>query len=167
MWFYSRAVLLLRSTCSTCGVLMVALFVLICLHILVQYESFTLKHYIQGASNSPLFKNQKVILCVFVLYPGGEGYRVTAQMVLVCCWRSMKEVAMLLGQLCQSLPLHFTNENSHSHQGLITKEQVRSECDEHTNTNVKTVLDIFLLCDMSTINTIFLQRRTKVFININ
>lgn len=106
-------------------------------------------------------------VCVFVLYPGGEGYRVTAQMVLVCCWRSMKEVAMLLGQLCQSLPLHFTNENSHSHQGLITKEQVRSECDEHTNTNVKTVLDIFLLCDMSTINTIFLQRRTKVFININ
>ncbi|TMS04583.1 Thyroid adenoma-associated protein [Larimichthys crocea] len=54
---------------------------------------------------------------------GGEGYRVTAQMVLVCCWRSMKEVAMLLGQLCQSLPLHYTNDNSHTHPGLITEAQ--------------------------------------------
>ncbi|KAM3863138.1 thyroid adenoma-associated protein [Diretmus argenteus] len=53
---------------------------------------------------------------------GGEGYRVTAQMVLVCCWRSMKEVAMLLGQLCQSLPLHYTD--THTHTGLITEEQV-------------------------------------------
>ncbi|KAM4607989.1 thyroid adenoma-associated protein [Polymixia lowei] len=54
----------------------------------------------------------------------GEGYRVTAQMVLVCCWRSMKEVAMLLGQLCQSLPLHYTNHSTHTHTGLITEEQV-------------------------------------------
>ncbi|KAM3606743.1 uncharacterized protein V6R79_022453 [Siganus canaliculatus] len=54
----------------------------------------------------------------------GEGYRVTAQMVLVCCWRSMKEVAMLLGQLCQSLPLHYTNDKSHTHSGLVTEEQV-------------------------------------------
>uniref|UniRef100_UPI0037E7F30F thyroid adenoma-associated protein n=1 Tax=Semicossyphus pulcher TaxID=241346 RepID=UPI0037E7F30F len=58
------------------------------------------------------------------LNTGGEGYRVTAQMVLVCCWRSMKEVAMLLGQLCQSLPLHYTNHNAHTHPGLITEEQV-------------------------------------------
>uniref|UniRef100_A0A3B4WC26 tRNA (32-2'-O)-methyltransferase regulator THADA n=1 Tax=Seriola lalandi dorsalis TaxID=1841481 RepID=A0A3B4WC26_SERLL len=55
---------------------------------------------------------------------GGEGYRVTAQMVLVCCWRSMKEVAMLLGQLCQSLPLHYTSGKAHTHPGLITEEQV-------------------------------------------
>nr|XP_046258832.1 thyroid adenoma-associated protein isoform X2 [Scatophagus argus] len=55
---------------------------------------------------------------------GGEGYRVTAQMVLVCCWRSMKEVAMLLGQLCQSLPLHYTSDNSDPHTGLITEAQV-------------------------------------------
>ncbi|XP_040906443.1 thyroid adenoma-associated protein [Toxotes jaculatrix] len=55
---------------------------------------------------------------------GGEGYRVTAQMVLVCCWRSMKEVAMLLGQLCQSLPLHYTNDKARTHPGLITEEQV-------------------------------------------
>uniref|UniRef100_A0A3Q3LPG0 tRNA (32-2'-O)-methyltransferase regulator THADA n=1 Tax=Mastacembelus armatus TaxID=205130 RepID=A0A3Q3LPG0_9TELE len=61
---------------------------------------------------------------VTLLVPGGEGYRVTAQMVLVCCWRSMKEVAMLLGQLCQSLPLHYISDNAHAHTGLITEEQV-------------------------------------------
>ncbi|XP_077438337.1 thyroid adenoma-associated protein [Vanacampus margaritifer] len=54
----------------------------------------------------------------------GEGYRVTAQMVLVCCWRSMKEVAMLLGQLCQCLPLHYTNDNTQPHPGLIAEDQV-------------------------------------------
>uniref|UniRef100_A0A7N6FJ83 tRNA (32-2'-O)-methyltransferase regulator THADA n=1 Tax=Anabas testudineus TaxID=64144 RepID=A0A7N6FJ83_ANATE len=59
-----------------------------------------------------------------LLNTGGEGYRVTAQMVLVCCWRSMKEVAMLLGQLCQSLPLHYTSDSAHTHTGLITEEQV-------------------------------------------
>uniref|UniRef100_A0A8C7FJR4 tRNA (32-2'-O)-methyltransferase regulator THADA n=1 Tax=Oncorhynchus kisutch TaxID=8019 RepID=A0A8C7FJR4_ONCKI len=52
----------------------------------------------------------------------GEGYRVTAQMVLVCCWRSMKEVSMVLGQVCQSLPLQTSSK--HSDQGLITEEQV-------------------------------------------
>lgn len=60
------------------------------------------------------------------LSPGNEGYRVTAQMVLVCCWRSMKEVAMLLGQLCQSLPLHCSDGSSQTHPGLITEAQVRS-----------------------------------------
>ncbi|KAF7710664.1 hypothetical protein HF521_009536 [Silurus meridionalis] len=50
---------------------------------------------------------------------GSEMYRVTAQMVLVCCWRSMKEVSMLLGELCQSMPLH-----THTNKGLITEEQV-------------------------------------------
>nr|XP_057906277.1 thyroid adenoma-associated protein [Doryrhamphus excisus]XP_057906286.1 thyroid adenoma-associated protein [Doryrhamphus excisus] len=57
--------------------------------------------------------------------PGGEDYRVTAQMVLVCCWRSMKEVAMLLGQLCQSLPLHYTGDKACVHAGIITEEQVK------------------------------------------
>ncbi|XP_023818937.1 thyroid adenoma-associated protein [Oryzias latipes] len=56
--------------------------------------------------------------------PGAEGYRVTAQMVLVCCWRSMKEVAMLLGQLCQSLPLQHADGSERPHCGLITEEQV-------------------------------------------
>ncbi|XP_053476778.1 thyroid adenoma-associated protein [Ictalurus furcatus] len=51
---------------------------------------------------------------------GSEAYRVTAQMVLVCCWRSMKEVSMLLGELCQSMPL-----STHTCKGLITEEQVK------------------------------------------
>lgn len=67
-----------------------------------------------------------------VLAVGGEGYRVTAQMVLVCCWRTMKEVAMLLGQLCQSLPLHYTNDNVCTHTGLITEQQVRPQIPMHT-----------------------------------
>ncbi|XP_073420301.1 tRNA (32-2'-O)-methyltransferase regulator THADA isoform X2 [Dendrobates tinctorius] len=54
---------------------------------------------------------------------GGEGTScsVTAQMVLVCCWRSMKEVSLLLGSLCQSLPLQ---TDLTSPRGLITVEQV-------------------------------------------
>ena len=72
------------------------------------------------------FFHSFVSLWVYVLASGGEGYRVTAQMVLVCCWRSMKEVAMLLGQLCQSLPLLYTNDEEQAHPGLITEEQVRT-----------------------------------------
>ncbi|NXO80688.1 THADA protein, partial [Sitta europaea] len=48
---------------------------------------------------------------------------VTAQMVLVCCWRSMKEVSLLLGTLCRLLPSQTTSEPS---DGLITVEQVKS-----------------------------------------
>ncbi|NXC96033.1 THADA protein, partial [Certhia familiaris] len=48
---------------------------------------------------------------------------VTAQMVLVCCWRSMKEVSLLLGMLCRLLPLQSTSEPS---DGLITVEQVKN-----------------------------------------
>ncbi|NXR06584.1 THADA protein, partial [Semnornis frantzii] len=47
---------------------------------------------------------------------------VTAQMVLVCCWRSMKEVSLLLGTLCKLLPSQATNEPSDE---LITVEQVK------------------------------------------
>ncbi|XP_023567016.1 thyroid adenoma-associated protein isoform X2 [Octodon degus] len=47
---------------------------------------------------------------------------VTAQMVLVCCWRSMKEVALLLGTLCQLLPMQSTPESS---DGLLTVAQVK------------------------------------------
>ncbi|XP_019371913.1 PREDICTED: thyroid adenoma-associated protein isoform X1 [Gavialis gangeticus] len=47
---------------------------------------------------------------------------VTAQMVLVCCWRSMKEVSLLLGMLCKLLPLKATSESS---DGLITEEQIK------------------------------------------
>ncbi|NWR67063.1 THADA protein, partial [Bucorvus abyssinicus] len=48
---------------------------------------------------------------------------VTAQMVLVCCWRSMKEVSLLLGTLCKLLPSQTTSEPS---DGLITAEQVKN-----------------------------------------
>ncbi|NXK59824.1 THADA protein, partial [Sylvietta virens] len=47
---------------------------------------------------------------------------VTAQMVLVCCWRSMKEVSLLLGTLCKLLPSQTTSEPL---DGLITVEQVK------------------------------------------
>ncbi|XP_028676788.2 thyroid adenoma-associated protein homolog isoform X2 [Erpetoichthys calabaricus] len=47
--------------------------------------------------------------------------QVTAQMVLVCCWRSMKEVSILLGILCQQLPLQVSSERA---DGLLTVQQV-------------------------------------------
>ncbi|GAB1301371.1 Thyroid adenoma-associated protein homolog [Apodemus speciosus] len=47
---------------------------------------------------------------------------VTAQMVLACCWRSMKEVALLLGTLCQLLPMQPVPESS---DGLLTVQQVK------------------------------------------
>ncbi|XP_073905688.1 tRNA (32-2'-O)-methyltransferase regulator THADA isoform X8 [Castor canadensis] len=52
----------------------------------------------------------------------GKTCDVTAQMVLVCCWRSMKEVALLLGTLCQLLPVRSVPESS---DGLLTVEQVK------------------------------------------
>ncbi|KFQ26004.1 Thyroid adenoma-associated protein [Mesitornis unicolor] len=48
---------------------------------------------------------------------------VTAQMVLVCCWRSMKEVSLLLGTLCKLLPSQAASEPS---DGLVTVEQVKN-----------------------------------------
>ncbi|RXN24870.1 thyroid adenoma-associated [Labeo rohita] len=53
----------------------------------------------------------------------GEAYRVTAQMVLVCCWRTMKEVSMLLGHLCQSMPLRCPLTHPDG-RGVITEDQV-------------------------------------------
>ncbi|XP_061481363.1 tRNA (32-2'-O)-methyltransferase regulator THADA isoform X2 [Rhineura floridana] len=47
---------------------------------------------------------------------------VTAQMVLVCCWRSMKEISLLLGKLCQLLPLQASPSCP---DALITVEQVK------------------------------------------
>ncbi|XP_078413288.1 thyroid adenoma-associated protein isoform X1 [Cetorhinus maximus] len=51
----------------------------------------------------------------------GQSCQVTAQMVLVCCWRSMKEISLLLGLLCQNLPLQSTPD---SKDGLLTFNQV-------------------------------------------
>ncbi|XP_075060252.1 tRNA (32-2'-O)-methyltransferase regulator THADA isoform X2 [Mixophyes fleayi] len=61
-------------------------------------------------------------LCAQMKGSEGASCNVTAQMVLVCCWRSMKEVSLLLGWLCQSLPLQTQPDSS---QGLITVEQVK------------------------------------------
>ncbi|XP_030105663.1 tRNA (32-2'-O)-methyltransferase regulator THADA isoform X3 [Mus musculus] len=47
---------------------------------------------------------------------------VTAQMVLACCWRSMKEVALLLGTLCQLLPVQPGPESSNV---FLTVQQVK------------------------------------------
>uniref|UniRef100_A0A8C2NM13 tRNA (32-2'-O)-methyltransferase regulator THADA n=1 Tax=Capra hircus TaxID=9925 RepID=A0A8C2NM13_CAPHI len=52
----------------------------------------------------------------------GKTCDVTAQMVLVCCWRSMKEVALLLGSLCQLLPMRSVPEPP---DGLLTVQQVK------------------------------------------
>ncbi|XP_043846094.1 thyroid adenoma-associated protein isoform X2 [Dromiciops gliroides] len=53
----------------------------------------------------------------------GQSCDVTAQAVLVCCWRSMKEVALLLGMLCQLVPLKSMPE---APGGLVTVEQVKN-----------------------------------------
>ncbi|XP_044515397.1 thyroid adenoma-associated protein [Gracilinanus agilis] len=53
----------------------------------------------------------------------GQSCDVTAQAVLVCCWRSMKEVALLLGMLCQLVPLQAVPE---APDGLVTVEQVKN-----------------------------------------
>ncbi|MEE6474112.1 hypothetical protein FKM82_010275 [Ascaphus truei] len=61
-------------------------------------------------------------LCAEMKVTEGTSCSVTAQMVLVCCWRSMKEVSLLLGMLCQRLPLQTEPD---SPRGLITVEQVK------------------------------------------
>uniref|UniRef100_X2AWR9 tRNA (32-2'-O)-methyltransferase regulator THADA n=1 Tax=Capitella teleta TaxID=283909 RepID=X2AWR9_CAPTE len=41
--------------------------------------------------------------------------------LIVCCWRSIKEVSLLLGFLCQAAPI-----SREGHAGVITEKQVRS-----------------------------------------
>ncbi|XP_062911751.1 tRNA (32-2'-O)-methyltransferase regulator THADA-like isoform X2 [Mobula hypostoma] len=55
--------------------------------------------------------------------PAGRSCQVTAQMVLVCCWRSMKEISLLLGFLCQNLPVQSA---PNSKDGLLSFHQVRA-----------------------------------------
>ncbi|KAM4693409.1 tRNA (32-2'-O)-methyltransferase regulator THADA [Discoglossus pictus] len=61
-------------------------------------------------------------LCAEMKVKEGTSCNVTAQMVLVCCWRSMKEVSLLLGMMCQRLPLQAQPD---SPSGLISVEQVK------------------------------------------
>lgn len=51
----------------------------------------------------------------------GRSCQVTAQMVLVCCWRSMKEISLLLGFLCQNVPVQSVPD---SKDGLLAFHQV-------------------------------------------
>ncbi|XP_038174568.1 thyroid adenoma-associated protein isoform X3 [Arvicola amphibius] len=82
--------------------------------ILEERDSFDLEDLSTSVSNIDSFADIK----------GREGRTcdVTAQMVLVCCWRSMKEVALLLGTLCQLLPMRPVPESS---SGLLTVQQVK------------------------------------------
>eukprot|EP00057_Strongylocentrotus_purpuratus_P021689 XP_011676163.1 PREDICTED: thyroid adenoma-associated protein homolog isoform X2 [Strongylocentrotus purpuratus] len=50
-----------------------------------------------------------------------ETLHVTPQMILVCCWRSMKEVSLLLGELSQRTPME-----DEDREGLVTSLQVKS-----------------------------------------
>lgn len=43
-----------------------------------------------------------------------------SQLLLVCCWRTMKEVALLLGELSENAPLQVGN----SKHSLLTAKQV-------------------------------------------
>uniref|UniRef100_A0A8C4VXB9 tRNA (32-2'-O)-methyltransferase regulator THADA n=1 Tax=Gopherus evgoodei TaxID=1825980 RepID=A0A8C4VXB9_9SAUR len=61
-------------------------------------------------------------VCTEIRGKEGQTCDVTAQMVLVCCWRSMKEISLLLGMLCKLLPLQTVSESS---DGLIAVEQVK------------------------------------------
>ncbi|XP_021780479.1 thyroid adenoma-associated protein isoform X4 [Papio anubis] len=82
--------------------------------ILKEHDSFDMKDLNASVVNidiSTEIKGKEVKTC-----------DVTAQMVLVCCWRSMKEVALLLGTLCQLLPMQPVPESS---DVLLTVEQVK------------------------------------------
>ena len=53
--------------------------------------------------------------------------QVTPQMVLVCCWRSMKEVSLLLGQLALDVPVCEVDDEAtggNVSPGLLTAGQV-------------------------------------------
>ena len=50
-----------------------------------------------------------------------KAHKVTPQMILVCCWRSMKEVSLLMGLLASSAPVTVND----SKPGLISPQQVR------------------------------------------
>ena len=50
----------------------------------------------------------------------GQMIAPASQILLVCCWRTMKEVALLLGELAENASLQVCN----SKHGLLTPKQV-------------------------------------------
>jgi len=50
----------------------------------------------------------------------GQIIAPASQILLVCCWRTMKEVALLLGELAENAPI----QDCDSKHGLLTPKQV-------------------------------------------
>ena len=53
-----------------------------------------------------------------------EMVKLMPEYLVVCCWRSVKEVSLLLGQLTQDAPVQ--DPGSNDTMGLLTCQQVRS-----------------------------------------
>lgn len=51
--------------------------------------------------------------------PNSEERAVTPQMLLVCCWRTMKEVSLFFGDLVRLLPIELESQSY-----LLTHQQV-------------------------------------------
>ncbi len=45
--------------------------------------------------------------------------------LVVCCWRSIKEVSLLLGQLTQTAPLRMSAAAADDNAGILSVRQVR------------------------------------------
>ncbi|KAF4798681.1 THADA, armadillo repeat containing [Turdus rufiventris] len=81
------------------------------------------KEYCEEESEKLADQRQTKNICMEMKGKDRQACDVTAQMVLVCCWRSMKEVSLLLGTLCKLLPSQTASEPS---DGLITVEQIKN-----------------------------------------
>lgn len=57
-----------------------------------------------------------------------EGSEISEQMpqyLVVCCWRSIKEVSLLLGHVTLSAPIKcYDEDGGEDHEGLLTFQQV-------------------------------------------
>ena len=53
-----------------------------------------------------------------------NGHSIMPEYLTVCCWRSIKEVSLLLGQLCTSVPIIGPEDSN----GLLTCPQVNKIC---------------------------------------
>ncbi|NWX83161.1 THADA protein, partial [Nothoprocta pentlandii] len=86
-------------------------------------QAKTLREYCEVESEKLVDRKPAENICPEIKDKDRQTCDVTAQMVLVCCWRSMKEVSLLLGTLCKLLP---SQAASQAADGLITVEQVQN-----------------------------------------